>query len=111
MPRDDAGGAPGAVAGLLLGWGPVGATALAGVTYISSSGVIAKVLTDLGRLGNRETPVILGILGSLIGSWAYTAISGNSTTSGIDWIAFFLGVVAAAVLIVVYGMVVGRKQA
>src|SRR5207249_3081219 len=37
---------PGAVAGLLLGWGPVGALALAGVTYISSSGVIAKVLTD-----------------------------------------------------------------
>jgi CPA2 family monovalent cation:H+ antiporter-2 len=53
---------PGAVAGLLLGWGPVGALALAGVTYISSSGVIAKILTDLGRLGNRETPVILGIL-------------------------------------------------
>jgi len=53
---------PGAVAGLLLGWGPVGALALAGVTWISSSGVIAKVLTDLGRLGNRETPVILGVL-------------------------------------------------
>ncbi|UCM87751.1 cation:proton antiporter [Streptomyces marincola] len=53
---------PGAVAGLLLGWGPVGALALAGVTYISSSGVIAKVLTDLNRLGNRETPVVLGIL-------------------------------------------------
>ncbi|RMI39153.1 cation:proton antiporter [Streptomyces triticirhizae] len=53
---------PGALAGLLLGWGPVGALALAGVTYISSSGVIAKVLTDLNRLGNRETPVILGIL-------------------------------------------------
>lgn len=53
---------PGAVAGLLLGWGPVGAMALAGVTWISSSGVIAKVLTDLRRLGNRETPVILGVL-------------------------------------------------
>ncbi|ARQ72524.1 cation:proton antiporter [Streptomyces marincola] len=53
---------PGAVVGLLLGWGPVGALALAGVTYISSSGVIAKVLTDLNRLGNRETPVVLGIL-------------------------------------------------
>ncbi|WP_455359818.1 cation:proton antiporter [Streptomyces sp. SYSU K21746] len=53
---------PGAVAALILGWGPVGAVALAGVTWISSSGVIAKVLTDLGRLGNRETPVILGIL-------------------------------------------------
>ncbi|MEU5974490.1 cation:proton antiporter [Streptomyces sp. NPDC047315] len=53
---------PGAVAALLLGWGPVAAVALAGVTWISSSGVIAKVLTDLERLGNRETPVILGIL-------------------------------------------------
>ncbi|WP_052852399.1 cation:proton antiporter [Streptomyces avicenniae] len=53
---------PGAVAGLLLGWGPVGALALAGVTYISSSGVIAKILTEMKRLGNRETPVILGIL-------------------------------------------------
>ncbi|MET9666870.1 cation:proton antiporter [Streptomyces sp. NPDC006475] len=53
---------PGAAAALILGWGPVAAVALAGVTWISSSGVIAKVLTDLGRLGNRETPVILGVL-------------------------------------------------
>jgi CPA2 family monovalent cation:H+ antiporter-2 len=54
--------APGAVAALLLGWGPVGALAMAGVTYISSSGIVAKVLGDLGRLGNRETPVILSVL-------------------------------------------------
>ncbi|MFJ6211776.1 cation:proton antiporter [Streptomyces sp. NPDC092296] len=53
---------PGAAAALLLGWGPVAAVALAGVTWVSSSGVIAKVLGDLGRLGNRETPVILGVL-------------------------------------------------
>nr|WP_042191716.1 cation:proton antiporter [Kibdelosporangium sp. MJ126-NF4]CEL20244.1 putative transmembrane transport protein [Kibdelosporangium sp. MJ126-NF4]CTQ97470.1 putative transmembrane transport protein [Kibdelosporangium sp. MJ126-NF4] len=54
--------APGAIVALLLGWGPVGAIAMAGVTYISSSGIIAKVLGDLGRLGNRETPVVLSIL-------------------------------------------------
>ncbi|WP_283136676.1 cation:proton antiporter [Rhizohabitans arisaemae] len=53
---------PGAAVALILGWGPVAAVVLAGVTWISSSGVIAKVLGDLGRLGNRETPVILGIL-------------------------------------------------
>ena len=34
----------------------------AGVTYISSSGVVAKVLGDLGRLGNRETPAVLTVL-------------------------------------------------
>ncbi|MER7900180.1 cation:proton antiporter [Streptomyces sp. NPDC096046] len=53
---------PGAVLALLLGWGPVAAVVLAGVTWVSSSGVIAKILGDLGRLGNRETPAILSIL-------------------------------------------------
>jgi K+:H+ antiporter subunit KhtU len=54
--------APGVAVALMLGWGPVGALAMAGVTYISSSGIVAKVLGDLGRLGNRETPVVLSIL-------------------------------------------------
>ncbi|MDI2129167.1 cation:proton antiporter [Yinghuangia seranimata] len=53
---------PGLLAGLLLGLGPVGSVALGGVTWISSSGVIAKVLADLGRLGNRETPTVLSVL-------------------------------------------------
>ncbi|GAB3132931.1 cation:proton antiporter [Marisediminicola antarctica] len=53
---------PGALFALVLGWGPVAAVALAGITWISSSGVIAKVLRDLKRLGNRETPTILSIL-------------------------------------------------
>nr|WP_242688313.1 cation:proton antiporter [Actinopolyspora sp. BKK1] len=53
---------PGALVAVMLGWGPTAAIVLAGVTYISSSGIIAKVLGDLGRLGNRETPVVLSIL-------------------------------------------------
>ncbi|CAM3241870.1 K(+)/H(+) antiporter YhaU [Arthrobacter ulcerisalmonis] len=53
---------PGAALALLLGWGGVGAMVMGGVTYISSSGIAAKVMTDLGRLGNRETPVVLSIL-------------------------------------------------
>ncbi|MCW2613312.1 MAG: yhaU 1 [Frankiales bacterium] len=53
---------PGLAAGLLLGWSFPAAVALAGVTWVSSSGIIAKVLGDLGRLGNRETPVVLSIL-------------------------------------------------
>jgi len=53
---------PGLIAGLILGWGWLASILLGGVTYISSSGVIAKVLTDLQRVGNRETPAILSIL-------------------------------------------------
>lgn len=53
---------PGLIMGLLLGWVPMAAVLLGGVTYISSSGVIAKVLVDLGRLNNPETPSILSVL-------------------------------------------------
>jgi monovalent cation:H+ antiporter-2, CPA2 family len=53
---------PGLVAGLLLGWKPLAAVLLGGVTYISSSSVIAKVLTELRRLQNSETPAVLSIL-------------------------------------------------
>jgi monovalent cation:H+ antiporter-2, CPA2 family len=53
---------PGLVAGYLLGWGTIAAILLGGITFVSSSGVVAKVLSDLGRLGNRETPTILSII-------------------------------------------------
>jgi len=53
---------PGAIAGWLLGLNGVAILSLAGVTYISSSGVIARLLEDLGRLGNRETPAVLSVL-------------------------------------------------
>ncbi len=53
---------PGVALGLLLGWEPLAAVLLGGVTWISSSGIISKVLADLGRLANRETPAILNLL-------------------------------------------------
>jgi CPA2 family monovalent cation:H+ antiporter-2 len=53
---------PGVVAGLLLKWKPLAAVLLGGVTYVSSSGVIAKVLAELRRLNNPETPAVLSIL-------------------------------------------------
>ena len=53
---------PGVVAGLLLGWKPLAAVLLGGVTYISSSGVIARVLSELRRLECPETPTVLSVL-------------------------------------------------
>ncbi len=53
---------PGLIAGLLLGWGLFPATLLGGITYNSSLGIIAKVLGELKRLGNPETPGLLSML-------------------------------------------------
>jgi CPA2 family monovalent cation:H+ antiporter-2 len=48
--------------GLALGWGFGEALVIAGVIGISSSAIVSKVLVELGRLRNRETPLLLGII-------------------------------------------------
>ena len=53
---------PGLIAGLLLGWKPLPCVLLGGVTYISSSGIAARVLSELGRLSSPEAPTVLSIL-------------------------------------------------
>ena len=53
---------PGLTMGLLLKWKPLAAILLGGITYISSSGVIAKVLSELKRINNPETPMVLAVL-------------------------------------------------
>jgi CPA2 family monovalent cation:H+ antiporter-2 len=53
---------PGFLIGLAFGIGLVPSLFLGGVTYISSSGVVAKLLEDLGWTGNRETPAVLSLL-------------------------------------------------
>ena len=103
--------APGLAVALLLGWGPVGALAMAGVTYISSSGIVAKVLGDLGRLGNRETPVVLSILVfEDLAMAAYlpiltTVLAGATLLSGMTAIGISLAVVT---LVLVLALRFGR---
>ncbi|MZD04647.1 cation:proton antiporter [Streptomyces sp. SID5785] len=106
---------PGAAAALLLGWGPVAAVVLAGVTWVSSSGVIAKVLGDLGRLGNRESPVILSILvledlAMAIYLPILTAVlAGSGWLAGGLTLAIALGAVGTVLLVAVrYGRVISR---
>lgn len=53
---------PGFIAGLLLGLPWPACLAMAGITWISSSGIVARLLGDLGRLANRETPAVLAVL-------------------------------------------------
>lgn len=47
--------------GFWLGWGTREALIIAGITATSSSAIVTKLLIELGRLANRETPMILGV--------------------------------------------------
>lgn len=106
---------PGAAMALLLGWGPIAAVVLAGITWISSSGVIAKVLGDLGRTGNRETPVILSILVLEDLSMAVylpvvtALLAGTGLAAGSGTLAIALGVAGLVLLAAVrYGRHISR---
>ncbi|QUH04322.1 cation:proton antiporter [Saccharopolyspora erythraea] len=94
--------APGVIVALMLGWGTVGALTMAGVTYISSSGIVAKVLGDLGRLGNRETPVILSIL---VFEDLAMAVYLPILTAVLAGVTFFGGLTAVGISLVVITVV------
>ncbi|MDQ1563611.1 MAG: monovalent cation:H+ antiporter-2, family, partial [Actinomycetota bacterium] len=47
--------------GFMVGWGGREALIIAGMTATSSSAIVTKLLIELKRLANAETPVILGI--------------------------------------------------
>ncbi|MGP4030046.1 cation:proton antiporter [Actinomadura sp. 3N407] len=96
--------APGVLAAFLLGWGPVAAVAMGGITYVTSSGITAKVMGDLGWLGNRETPAVLSILVfEDLAMAAYLPIltallAGASLAAG----ATTLGIAAATITVILF---------
>ena len=96
---------PGVVAGLLLGWSFTPTLLLGGITYVSSSGIIAKLLSDLERYANRETPIILAVL--VIEDIAMAVflpivgvlIVGSTPLQGVTSVVVALGVVVAALVV------------
>lgn len=90
---------PGVLAGLLLGWGALGAVALGGVTYISSSGIVAQVMRDLSWRANPESPSVIGLLvvEDLVMAPYLPALTAVATGAGV--LAGALSVGAAVVVV------------
>lgn len=77
-------------------------------------GLIIGALARLALPGKQNisivVTIILGILGSLIGSWLVYQLGYNNSNGGFKIIPFLAGIVVAAVLIVGYGSMTGKKQ-
>ena len=54
--------APGAIAGLIFGWGVTGALVLGGVTYVSSSGIASQFIKDAALSNFTSTKRAISIL-------------------------------------------------
>lgn len=87
---------PGFIAGWLLERDLGAALVLGGVTYVTSSGMVAKLLADLGRIGNRETPAVLGVLvvEDLVLAF-FLPFLGAVLAGGAGGVGAFVGAVAA----------------
>ena len=53
---------PGALFALVMGWGPFAALGLAGVTYVSSSGIVTQVAREMGWRGKPEWNSLVSVL-------------------------------------------------
>lgn len=95
---------PGFLAGVVLGWSIPLSLFLGGVTYISSSGVVAKLLNDFGWTANRETPIVLSILvfedlAMAVLLPVLTAVAiGGSTSSAVFSVVIAIAILASALL-------------
>ena len=97
---------PGLTAGLLLGFGLTSSLFLGAITYISSSGVAAKLIEDLGWVGNRETPFVLStlvfedlamaVILPILGAIAVGATVGGAMVSAVGALAVVTVIVAVA---------------
>ena len=77
------------------------------------AGLVIGALARLVLPGKQNISVVvtivLGILGSLIGSWLVYQIGYGNENGGFEIIPFIAGIVVAAILIAIYGSVTGRK--
>ncbi len=77
------------------------------------AGLVIGALARLVLPGKQNISVlvtiVLGILGSLIGSWLVYQVGYNNANGGFKIIPFIAGIVVAAVLIVIYGNVAGKR--
>ncbi len=72
-------------------------------------GFLARLVLPGRQNINVIITVILGVLGALVGYWLWGLI-GDGDTRGIDWIRWFISIAAAALFVVAYGAVTGKKQ-
>ncbi|MCC8434743.1 cation:proton antiporter [Brevibacillus sp. M2.1A] len=100
--------------GLLFGWAagfPLKEVLIiAGITTISSSAIVAKVLVDLKRTANRETEMILGIIMfEDIFLAVYISIVSGLVLSGATSLAGVLSSALIALGYMLFLIIVGRK--
>lgn len=94
---------PGFLLGLMLGWGVAGAFALAGITYVSSSGIAAQLIKEMGW---RRSEVAKRATGILVFEDLALAPYLPLLTSVVLGVAVWSGFLSVAIAFAITGLVI-----
>jgi CPA2 family monovalent cation:H+ antiporter-2 len=94
---------PGFVLGLFMGWGAAGALALAGITYVSSSGIAAQLIKEMGW---RRSEVAKRATGILVFEDLALAPYLPLLTSVVLGVGVWSGLVSVALALAITGLVI-----
>ena len=73
-------------------------------------GLIARAIKPGDDKMGWIMTIILGIVGSALGSWLTTQFGYKNSNGGFEIIPFIVGIICAMVLITIYLTLVGRKN-
>lgn len=94
---------PGFVLGLVMGWGVAGAFALAGITYVSSSGIAAQLIKEMGW---RRSEVAKRATGILVFEDLALAPYLPLLTSVVLGVSVWSGLISVALALAITGLVI-----
>lgn len=73
------------------------------------AGAIAKFILPGKQGGGWITTLILGVVGAMLGGWLGGLIFNVSLTNFWSFSSWILAIVGSLIVLVVYGMITGRK--
>ena len=72
------------------------------------AGIIAKLVMPGRDPGGCIVTMLIGIAGAFVGGFLYTLLTGRQFDTQFDLGSFFVAVLGAIVILVIYRLVVGR---
>ena len=105
---------PGVIVALVIGLPWPAAVAMGGLTWVTSSGIVAQLLSDLERTPNRETPAILSVLVledlamAIFLPILLVVLAGGGFVQALGGIALAVGAVTLALIAATRGSRIGK---
>jgi uncharacterized membrane protein YeaQ/YmgE (transglycosylase-associated protein family) len=74
------------------------------------AGAIAKLILPGKQGGGWFITLLLGVVGALLGGWLGSVLFNIEMGSFFDWRSWLLAIAGSIVVLLIYGLIVGRRK-